>query len=129
MNSDAKGDWIWLRGVRIDGARVGILPHEHTAARTITIELGLESSVGLAARTERLTDTIDYAQVFDVVAATVRERHYPLVETLAEVLASRLLERFGVRRVRLEVGKPGALPTGTPSVLIERLAEPATSRA
>lgn len=125
MASDAKTDWIWLRGIRIDGARAGVLPHEHDAPCTITIELGLEVSVALAGRTERLTDTVDYASVFDLVAATVRERHYPLIETLAEVLAARVLERFAARRVRLEVGKPGALPTGTPSVAIER----ATSRA
>ena len=112
--------WIRLQSLHVDGVRVGIYPHEKDGPQSIVIDLGLFTDFSKAARSKKIKDTIDY----DVVAAEARKlarvRYYPLIESLAEELAAMLLARFKVRKVTVEVKKPGALAPGSVSVAVER---------
>ena len=70
--------------------------------------------------TDRLDDTVDYAQVCDIVALAATERSYRTLERLAQVVGSRLIERYGSEAVRVRVVKPEPpLPLALQEVAVE----------
>ena len=106
--------------LHVDGVRVGIYPHEKDGPQSIVIDLGLLTDFAKAARSEKIQDTIDYDRVAAEARKLARARYYPLIEALAEELAAMILTRFKVKKVTVEVRKPGALAPGSVSVAIER---------
>ena len=59
-----------------------------------------------AVLTDRIEDTIDYAEVCDVVALAATERSYRTLERLCRVVGERLIERFGCETVQVRAAKP-----------------------
>lgn len=112
--------WIRLKGLHIDGVRVGIYPHEKKDGQSVVVDLGLWAATHAAAESEQIEQTIDYDRVAALVRELSRKRYYPLLESLCEKIAAALLESFPVDEVAVEVAKPGALAPGTVSVAIER---------
>ncbi|MDR1164216.1 MAG: dihydroneopterin aldolase, partial [Candidatus Accumulibacter sp.] len=81
-------------------------------------------STSKAGASDELHDTINYAEVVDYLKARLAEGHFNLLESLAEFVASVLIERYGARRARVSVGKIGAMQgVGRVGVVIERSAE------
>lgn len=112
--------WIRLRGLAVDGARIGVYPHERTATQMVVVDVALWVPTAKAAASDSLADTIDYDQVARMTREITLARHYGLLEALAETLAAGLLAQFAADRVSVEVHKPGALALGSVSVAIER---------
>ena len=70
--------------------------------------------------TDRLEDTIDYAEVADIVALAATERSYRTLERLASVIGERLMERFGCDLVRVRAAKPEPpIPLAIEEVAVE----------
>jgi 7,8-dihydroneopterin aldolase/epimerase/oxygenase len=59
-----------------------------------------------AVLTDRLDDTVDYAEVCDIVALAATERSYRTLERLCHVVGERLMERYGSESVRVRAAKP-----------------------
>ena len=73
-----------------------------------------------AVLTDRLEDTVDYAEVCDIVALAATERSYKTLERLCNVIAERLLERFACESVRVRAAKPEPpLPLALDQVAVE----------
>jgi dihydroneopterin aldolase len=73
-----------------------------------------------AVLTDRLEDTVDYAQVCDIVALAATERSYKTLERLAQVIGQRLIERYGCESVRVRAAKPEPpLPLAIQEVAVE----------
>ena len=76
----------------------------------ISLDLVLGLSLERAGHTENLSDTIDYDQVVETTKRIVSKRHYRLIETLAETLASALKEQFAqLESVQIRLVKPLAV--------------------
>jgi dihydroneopterin aldolase len=70
--------------------------------------------------TDRLEDTIDYAEVCDIVALAATERNYKTLERLCKVIGERLMERFRCEHVRVRAAKPEPpLPLALEEVAVE----------
>lgn len=108
--------WVHIRGLTIGNASVGIYPREQRARQPIRVDVSLCVTITEAVLHERIRGTVDYDDVAQVVRETTLARHYPLIESLAHILAAQCLERFSAHRVRVEVHKPDALPDATASV-------------
>jgi dihydroneopterin aldolase len=119
MLDDTHG-WIRLKGLHVDGVRVGIYPHEKNGQQSVVVDVSLWVAVRPAADSENIEDAIDYDGIADLVRGISRKRYYPLLESLCEKMAAALLERPGIERVAVEVAKPGALAPGGVSVAVER---------
>ncbi len=102
----ARADRLSLKGLTLP-ARIGVYPRERRRLQTLTFDITFEVDASLAAPSDSLQRTIDYAAVAKDVAALLAEQHFNLIETVADVLAARLIERFGARAVRVRVTKPG----------------------
>ena len=73
-----------------------------------------------AVLTDRLEDTVDYAQVCDIVALAATERSYRTLERLAQVVGERLMERYKCESVRVRAAKPEPpLPLAIQEVAVE----------
>ncbi len=113
-------DIVYIRDLRVE-ARIGIWEWEQRIRQQVRIDLEMGSDVAKAAASDRIEDALNYKAVAKRVQAFVAASEYGLVETLAERLASVLLEEFGVPWLRLRIGKPGAVRGSTEvGVVIER---------
>ena len=69
--------------------------------------------------TDRVEDTVDYAEVCEQVALAAQERSYRTLERLCAAVADRLIDRYDADSVRVKATKPEppiALPVDEVSV-------------
>ena len=86
-----EGDRIQLRGLRVIGTH-GVLPEERTRAQPFEVDLDLSVDLALAAGSDRLADTVDYAAVAETTAKIVSGApSYELLEALAGAIAEAAL--------------------------------------
>lgn len=100
-------DRVALRGLRGYG-RHGVLPSERANGQPFLIDVELGLDTRRAAKSDDLTDTVDYAGLADRVVALVEGEPVNLIETLAERIAEMCLEPAGVEQVLVTVHKPEA---------------------
>ena len=98
-------DWLRLTGMRFYG-RHGVHPDERELGQTYRVDVALAHDLSRAGRSDELGDTIDYGTVFALVRDVVEGTSRQLVESVAETVAARLLERTPARTVRVRITKP-----------------------
>ncbi|MBS0663184.1 MAG: dihydroneopterin aldolase [Verrucomicrobia bacterium] len=99
-------DRLILRDLRFF-AHHGVYAEEHRNGQPFIVSLELETPMAAAARADRLDLAVDYPEVQAVAAAVLAGPPRQLIETLAEEIAARLLQRFpSVAAVTVEVTKP-----------------------
>ena len=113
-------DIVYIRELEIETIS-GIYEWERETRQTVSIDLEMGCDNRKAAASEDIADALDYKSVAKRLISFVEESEFLLVETLAERLASIVLEEFSVPWLRLRLGKPGAV-TGSKDVgvIIER---------
>lgn len=100
-------DLIFISELRLD-VRVGVYDWEREAPQKIQFDLEIGLPGARAGTSERLEDTIDYAAVVTRIEQSAADRHFPLLEGLAERVATLVLEEFRAPWVRVSVAKLGA---------------------
>jgi 7,8-dihydroneopterin aldolase/epimerase/oxygenase len=100
-------DIVFLREIRLD-ARIGIYKREKTITQTVELDLDIALPDKSVFASGKVSDTIDYAVVIERVRAALVERHYGLVENMAEVVAQIILTEFRAPWVRVSIAKIGA---------------------
>ena len=101
-------DEILIEGLAIR-AIIGVLPAERRRPQPLTVDLTLRWDVSAAARSEALTDTLNYAAVADAVCRLPQDGDSQLIETLAERIAESVLAHWPTPSVRVVVRKPQAV--------------------
>jgi dihydroneopterin aldolase len=100
--------------------RHGVTEAEQEVGQRLVIDVGFDVPDCDAVLTDRLEDTIDYAEVADIVALAATERSYRTLERLGHVIAERLMERFGCDSVRVRAAKPEPpIPLAIEEVAVE----------
>jgi dihydroneopterin aldolase len=84
----------------------GVTESEREVGQRLEIDVSFEVPDCDAVLTDRLEDTVDYAEVTDIVVLAATERSYKTLERLCQVIAQRLAERFGSGSVRVRAAKP-----------------------
>jgi 7,8-dihydroneopterin aldolase/epimerase/oxygenase len=98
----------------------GVTDAEQEIGQRLLIDVSFDVPDCDAVLTDRLEDTIDYAEVADIVALAATERSYRTLERLAGVIGERLMERFGSDIVRVRAAKPEPpLPVAIEEVAVE----------
>lgn len=102
---------IRLQGIRVEACH-GVLAEEHTRPQPFLVDLDLELDLSVAARSDELAATVDYARAAAAVVAVLEGPHRDLIESLAGEIARRVLQAHPtVRGGVVEVHKPQA-PVG-----------------
>ncbi len=113
-------DIIYLNDLRIDTV-IGIFDWERRIRQTVSFDLEMGADIRKAAASDHIDDTLNYKAVAKRLIQFVGESEFQLVETLAEKVATIILEEFGVPWVRLRVNKQGAVRGARDvGVIIER---------
>jgi len=83
----------------------GVSAAEKETGRRFEVDCELTADLAEPGKTDRLTDTIDYAAVYDLIADIVQNRSFSLLEGLAVNLATEVLAAFDVIEVTIRVRK------------------------
>jgi len=110
---------VELRGISLY-THHGVTDAEQQLGQRLVIDVSFDVPDCDALLTDRIEDTIDYAEVADLVALAATERSYRTLERLANVIGERLAERYGSESVRVRAAKPEPpLPYAVEEVAVE----------
>ncbi len=101
-------DTIFLHELRVETV-VGIWEWERQIRQTVSIDLEMGGDMRRAAESDRIEATLNYKAVAKRVQQFVADSSFQLVETLAEKIATLVLDEFDVPWIRVRVSKPGAI--------------------
>jgi len=113
-------DKVFIRALRIQ-TTIGFYPWEKEIKQTLVIDLAMGWNTAKAAENDELAKTLDYADISEQIAKFANDNPVDLIETLAERLASYLMNTYHIPWLKLSIGKPGAVHNAaTVGVEIER---------
>ena len=97
-------DHIFISELKTD-ARVGVYAWELAAPQTIQLDIEFDLPGAKAFASDKIRDTVDYSVVVARIREVLNEKHFNLIESLAEAVAHLLLEEFKVPHVKVRVAK------------------------
>lgn len=100
-------DRIELKGIEVV-ARHGVLEHEKHEPQVFRIDLTLYLDLSAAGTSDDLADTVDYGKLAQVAHDLVQSESHDLIESVAQQIATAVLDEPLVDRVRVTVHKPEA---------------------
>ena len=98
-------DRIRIRGIQFFGHH-GVTPAEREVGQRLVVDVELRLDLRRAGSRDRLEDTVNYAEVHDLVCEVGRGESVALLEALADRMAWAVLRRFGPREVTVAIRKP-----------------------
>ena len=104
----------------------GVSDAEREVGQRLMLDLRLEVGETDATVTDRVEDTVDYAEVCQLVALIAQQRSHRTLERLCSTIAERLLADYELEGVWVKATKPEppiALPVDEVSVEVWREAE------
>lgn len=113
-------DLVYIRGLEVETV-IGIYDWEREIRQVVNLDLDMGFNIQGAAQTEDVNNTLNYKTVSDRLIDFISQSEFQLVETMAEEIAQLVRDEFGVKWLRLRLGKPGAVPQAEDvGVIIER---------
>lgn len=103
----SRTDRITLTGVGSVGYH-GVLDSEKQTGQPFFVDITMFTDFTQAAATDNVAHTVNYAEVAEVIREIVTGESLDLIETLAERIATAVLEKFPLLAVELTVHKPKA---------------------
>lgn len=104
-------DKIRLKGISCQ-ARVGVYEWERQQGCRCEIDLEIALDLSRPGRTDKLRDTLDYSALHREVAGLAESCRFNLLERLAEDIARLVLEKPGVKQVRVLLKKKEVIGGG-----------------
>jgi dihydroneopterin aldolase len=84
----------------------GVEAAEREVGQRLIFDLSFEVGECDATVTDRVEDTVDYADVCQQVALAAQERSYKTLERLCSAVADRMIDRYGAEAVTVRATKP-----------------------
>jgi dihydroneopterin aldolase len=113
-------DKVFIKGLSIQ-TTIGFFQWEKEIKQTLVIDLAMGWNTANAALNDELAKTLDYADISVAIERFANDNPVDLIETLAERLASYLMNQYHIPWLKLNIGKPGAVHNAqTVGVEIER---------
>jgi 7,8-dihydroneopterin aldolase/epimerase/oxygenase len=102
---------------------LGVTAAEREVGQRLLLDLRMDVGEVDATVTDRIEDTVDYAQVCDTANLVAQQRSYKTLERLCAAIADRLIEEYDLSAVWVKAAKPEppmALPVSEVSVEVWR---------
>jgi len=97
-------DQIFVEGIKFHGFH-GLTKLERQVGVRLSVDVTIEMDLEKSGRSDRMSDTVDYALVHRKVVEVGRGKSYKLLETFALKLLDEFLAEFAVDRVTVRVRK------------------------
>ncbi|MFZ3019828.1 MAG: dihydroneopterin aldolase [Gallionella sp.] len=101
-------DIIFLRELKVE-TLIGVYEWEKRIPQTLQIDLDIALPSSRACETDNIDDALNYADIVRRIQAELAERHFHLIEALAEHIAKLLLDEFKAPWARVSVAKLQAI--------------------
>lgn len=85
---------------------IGVGAAEREVGQRLVFDIRIDVGESDATETDRVEDTVDYAEVCQLVALLAQQRTYRTLERLCTVVGDRLLDDFDVEAVWVKAAKP-----------------------
>lgn len=112
-------DKVLIEGLRVQ-ARVGATHAERATAQALEVDICVEVALDVAAATDDLSQTLDYAKVAAATSELARNGSWTLIETFAGEIAAVVREMGKAAKVTVRVHKPqAATELGARNIAVE----------
>lgn len=101
-------DIVFVRQLEVNTV-IGVFDWEREIKQKLVFDLELGTDIKKSADSDALDDTLDYKAISHSIYDFVEKSEYQLVETVAEKVASLILDNFPVKWLKLTLDKPGAV--------------------
>ena len=99
---------------------VGATEAEREVGQRLLLDIRIEAGSPDATETDRVEDTVDYAEVCQLVALVAQQRTYHTLERLCTAIADRIIADFEAEAVWVKAAKPQApIPLPVEEVSVE----------
>ncbi|MDV6346125.1 dihydroneopterin aldolase [Nitrosomonas sp. Is35] len=88
---------------------IGVYPWERIVPQTIQLDLEIALPSSRACQTDNIEDALDYALIVDRINDILTNKHFSLLEALAEHIAQTILSEFHAPWVKVSVAKLGII--------------------
>ena len=119
-------DCVFVRGLEFEGNH-GYTAAERRGTRRFRVNLTLELPLGAAAASDKISDTVDYWKVSEVVVALGTKSTYKLLEALAGAIGAKIQELYPHAAVAIELEKLAPPCPGVPAACGVKIHLPARS--
>jgi dihydroneopterin aldolase len=102
---------------------MGVSDAEREVGQRLLIDIRIDVGEADATITDRVEDTVNYAEVCELVALVAQQRTYRTLERFCAAVVERVLDRYDVNAVWVKTSKPEppiALPVSEVSVEVWR---------
>ena len=98
----------------------GVTAAEREIGQRLVFDVRFDAGEPDALVTDRVEDTVDYADAAQQVLLVAQERSYRTLERLCSVVADRMIERYGAEAVTVRAAKPEPpMPVSVDEVAVE----------
>lgn len=105
MSGERPLDVLRLKNMTFHGYH-GVDPREQELGQQYQVDVWLFFDMSTAVVTDRVRDTVNYVEVYELVEQAVIENRFKLVERIAGTIADACLRQFPVAGVEVRVRKP-----------------------
>lgn len=119
-------DSVFVRGLEFEGNH-GYTAAERRGTRRFRVNLTLELPLGAAAASDKISDTVDYWKVSEVVVALGTKSTFKLLEALAGAIGAKIQDLYPQAAVVIELEKLAPPCPGVPAACGVKLHLPARS--
>ena len=117
-------DAVFVRGLEFEGNH-GYTAAERRGTRRFRVNLTLEQDLSAAGHSDRISDTVDYWKVSEVVVTLGTKSTFKLLEALAGAIGHKIQELYPHAQVAIELEKLAPPCPGVPAACGVRLVLPA----
>ncbi|KAG8500424.1 hypothetical protein CXB51_004405 [Gossypium anomalum] len=105
-NGIPTGDKLILRGLKFHGFH-GVKSEEKKLGQKFLVDVDAWMDLRSAGRSDLLSDTISYTDIYRIVKEVVEGQSRDLLESVAQMIASKIFTNHSqISAVRVKVGKP-----------------------
>lgn len=110
-------DKIIIQGLELE-ALIGVYDWEREAKQNLIVDVCLVLDLHQAAKSDDVSDTIDYAKLAETLSSLADNSEFQLLEALADHMIKHLLAHYPIKQATIKICKPKIL-TNAQSVAVE----------
>lgn len=99
---------VTIKGLEPE-AVIGCYDWERTVKQRLVIDLAMTTDFTSAAKSDDLSDALDYAAISEHVISFVERTEFQLLEALSAAIAREIFQNWSVTQLRIDIDKPGAV--------------------
>jgi dihydroneopterin aldolase len=102
--AEASSEWFEIVNLQVP-TRIGVPETERSQAQMVAFNVRFQILPAFRDLRDEIERTVDYSAIAEEIRTTAEQNRARLIETLADEVANRLITRFALSRVEVELKK------------------------